>query len=156
MAAKRKDTPKTVCLNRRARFDYEIIDTVEAGIALAGSEVKALREGKGNLTDAYVSLRDGRPVLLQMEISPYSHDRSGTLGTRRARGLLLKASEIARLSARVAEKGLLLVPLSIYFKGPWAKVEVGLGRSRRKGDKRQLLRRREAERDIDRALNRRR
>jgi SsrA-binding protein len=156
MSAKRKSPHTIVCMNRRARFDYEILDTVEAGIALAGSEVKALREGKGNLTDAYVSLRDARPVLLQMEISPYSHDRSGTLATRRARALLLNASEIARLAARVEEKGLVLVPLSIYFKGPWAKVEVGIGRSRRKGDKRQALRRREAERDIDRALRRRR
>jgi SsrA-binding protein len=156
MSPKRKSPHTTVCVNRRARFDYEILDTVEAGIALAGSEVKALREGKGNLTDAYVSLRNDRPVLLQMEISPYSHDRSGTLATRRSRALLLNASEIGRLSARVEEKGLVLVPLSVYFKGPWAKVEVGLGRSRRKGDKRQALRRREAERDIDRALRRRR
>jgi SsrA-binding protein len=146
---------KTVCLNRRARFDYEILDRFEMGMALAGSEVKALREGKGNLADSYVDLRDGRLLLVNMEISPYSHDHSGTLATRRSRPLLMHAAEIRRLATRTREKGLTLVPLSVYFKGPWAKLEVALARGKRKGDKRQAIRKREAQRDIDRARRRR-
>jgi SsrA-binding protein len=147
---------KTVCLNRRARFDYELLDTVEAGISLLGAEAKALREGRGNLTDAYVSLERGRPVVLGLEIAPYSHDATRDRDPRRTRQLLLKAAEIRKLSSRIQEKGLRLVPLSIYFKGPWAKLELALARSKRKGDKREALRRREAERDVQRDLRRRR
>ncbi|MHC4845495.1 MAG: SsrA-binding protein SmpB [Planctomycetota bacterium] len=156
MAERKPATRNVVCVHRRARFDYEIVDTVEMGLVLAGSEVKALREGKGNLTDAYVMFRAGRPVIHNFEISPYSHDRSSTLETRRTRKLLLNASEIRRIQAKTAEKGLSLIPLSIYFKGPWAKVEVGLGRGKRHRDKRQDLRKREAQRDIDREARRRR
>jgi len=147
---------KTVCLNRRARYDYELLDTIEAGISLLGAEAKALREGRGNLTDAYVSLDRGRPVVLGLEIAPYSHDATRDRDPRRTRHLLLKTAEIRKLSGRMKEKGLTLVPLSIYFKGPWAKLEVALARSKRKGDKREALRRREAERDIQRDLRRRR
>jgi SsrA-binding protein len=147
---------KTVCLNRRARFDYEVIEAVEAGIALLGTEAKALREGRGNLTDAYVTLDRGRPVVLGLEIAPYSHDATRERDPRRARFLLLKAAEIRKLAGRIQEKGLTLVPLSIYFKGPWAKLELALARAKRKGDKREALRRREAERDIQRDLRRRR
>jgi len=156
VAQRRSATKNVVCVNRRARFDYEIVDHVEMGLILAGSEVKALREGKGNLTDAYVMFRQGRPVIINFEISPYSHDRSSELETRRPRSLLLNASEIRRMQARVQEKGLSLIPLSIYFKGSWAKVEVGLGRGKRKRDKRQEIRKREAQRDIDRESRRRR
>ena len=147
---------KTVCLNRRARFDYELLEKIEAGISLFGTEAKALREGRGNLTDAYVSLERGRPVVLGLEIAPYSHDATRERDPRRTRALLLKAAEIRKLSGRIQEKGLTLVPLSIYFKGPWAKLELALARSKRKGDKREALRRREAERDIQRDLRRRR
>jgi SsrA-binding protein len=147
---------KTVCLNRRARFDYELIEKVEAGISLLGAEAKALREGRGNLTDAYVSLERGRPVVFGLEIAPYSHDATRDRDPRRTRQLLLKAAEIRKLAGRIQEKGLTLVPLSIYFKGPWAKLELALARSKRKGDKREALRRREAERDIQRDLRRRR
>ena len=156
MAQRKPASVNVVCVQRRARHDYEIVDKIEMGLILAGSEVKALREGKGNLTDAYVMCRDGRPVIINFEISPYSHDRSSELETRRPRKLLLNASEIRRIQARAHEKGLSLVPLSIYFKGSWAKVEVGLGRGRRQRDKRQEIRKREAQRDIDRESRRRR
>ena len=147
---------KTVCLNRKARHDYDVLAKVEAGLVLHGSEVKALREGKGNLVDAYVSLRGGKPVLHNLEISPYSHDTSGGGEAKRSRGLLLHAGEIKKLTQRLREKGLTLVPLEVYFSGPWAKVEVGVCRGRKKADKRQALRKREAQRDIDRAARRRR
>ena len=148
---------RSVCLNRRARHDYDVLQRLEAGLVLRGSEVKALREGKGNLADAYVSLRGGRPILHNLEISPYSHDTSERDGeTRRNLGLLLKAVEIRKLEQTLREKGLTLVPLEIYFHGPWAKVEVGVCRGRRKADKREKLKSREAQRDIDRALRRRR
>ncbi len=147
---------RTVCVNRKARFDYEILDHVEAGLVLAGSEVKALREGKGNLVDAYVMVRDGRAQVLNLEISRYTHDHVSALAPRRVRSLLLHEREIRRLEARVREKGLTLVPLSVYFKGPWAKLEVALARGKRKSDKRETIRRREDQREMDRLRRHRR
>jgi SsrA-binding protein len=154
MASRKPESLNVVCVHRRARHDYDIVDKVEMGMVLTGSEVKALREGKGNLIDAYVMFRKGRPMILNLEISPYSHDRSAELNSRRPRQLLLNASEIKRIQARTSEKGLSLIPVSIYFKGPWAKVEVGLGKGRRRYDKRQQIRKREAQRDIDRESRR--
>ena len=155
MARDKRSKRKTVCIHRRARHDYDVLQKVEAGLVLRGSEVKALREGKGNLVDAYVSLRDEQPKLHNLEISPYSHDATGTGESRRTRGLLMHRSEIRKLAVTLREKGLTLVPLEIYFHGPWAKVEVGVCRGRRKADKREKLKSREAQRDIDRALRRR-
>ena len=155
MAKPKEPTLRTVCVHRKARFDYEIVERVELGLVLLGAEVKALREGKGNLTDAYVAFRRGHPTLINLEISAYSHDRSGQHVPRRPRALLAKAAEARRLEARCKEKGLTLVPLSVYFKGPWAKVEVALARGKSKGDKRQVLKKREAMRDIDRDVRRR-
>jgi len=154
--AARSENIKTVCVNRKARHDYEIVDRVEAGLVLLGTEVKALREGKGNLVDAFVDFKVPLPVLLKFEISQYTHDHTGTSQPRRARPLLLHKQEAVRLQARVKEKGLTLIPLSVYFKGPWAKVELGLGRGKAKSDKRQSLRKREAQREMDRAQSRRR
>ena len=156
MGARADDDRKTVCVNRKARFDYEIVDRIEAGLVLTGAEVKALREGKGNLVDAYVMVRDGRAQVLNFEISRYTHDHAEASAPRRTRGLLLKAQEIRRLQARVREKGLTLVVLSVYFRGPWAKLEVALARGRKKSDKRETLRRREAQRDMDRLKRHRR
>ncbi len=147
---------RSVCVNRRARHNYDVLQKMEAGLILRGAEVKALREGKGNLVDAYVSLRDGKPVLHNLEISPYSHDTGPRDGeTKRSLGLLMKAAEIRKLVQTLREKGLTLVPLEIYFHGAWAKVEVGVCRGRRKADKREKLKSQEAKRDIDRALRRR-
>ena len=156
MARAERSKRLTVCVHRRAKHDYDILQTVEAGLILQGSEVKALREGKGNLVDAWVSLKNNKPLLHNLEISPYSHDNAGSDETRRTRGLLLHKSEIRKLLAGMREKGLTLVPLEVYFHGPWAKVEVGLCRGRRKADKRQKLKSREAQRDIDRAMRKRR
>ena len=156
MARKGAPTRRSVCVHRRARHDYDVLQTLEAGLVLRGTEVKALREGKGNLVDAYVSLRGGKPVLHNLEISPYSHDTSGGGEAKRPRRLLLHAAEINKLTQRLREKGLTLVPLEIYFQGPWAKVELGVCRGRRKADKREKLKSREAQRDIDRAMRRKR
>ena len=157
MPARPDDDRRTVCVNRRARFDYELIDRIEAGLVLTGAETKALREGKGNLVDAYVLVRDGRAQVLNLEISRYSHDhQEAATPPRRTRGLLLKAQEIRRLQARVREKGLTLVPVSVYFKGPWAKLEVALARGKRKGDKRESLRRKEDQREMERLRRHRR
>ena len=155
MAAK-PPGPKVVCVNRKARYDFDVLDRFEAGVSLQGSEVKALREGKGNLVDAFVTLRDGRPTLLDFEISAYSHDRSGSARPRRPRALLMHASEIRKLITRTREKGLTLIPLQVYFKGPWAKVEVGLCRGRRKHDKRELLKAKAEQRELDGMRRRRR
>ena len=153
--AKRGDTRPKVCVNRRARHDYDFEDRFEAGVVLVGSEVKALREGKGNLVDAYVRLRSGRAEVVNLEISAYSHDATGAHEPRRVRPLLLHAAEIQRLERRIKEKGLVLIPLSVYFKGPWAKLEVGVGRGRKRHDKREVLKKKEARRDVDRELRRR-
>lgn len=149
-----RTSDKVVCVNRKARYDYEVLDTVEAGLVLKGSEAKALREGKGNLVDAYALLAADGPILHGFEISCYSHDNAGEISSRRTRGLLLHAAEIRRLKARMREKGLTLVPLRVYFKGAWAKVELGLARGRRKSDKRQQLRAKAAQRDVDQAYRR--
>ncbi len=155
MAAKPTGNQRTVCVNRRARHDYEVQDRVEAGLSLLGAEVKALREGKASLVDAFVTVRGGQARLHAFEVGPYTHDHSGQADPRRTRRLLLNAYEIKRLDAKVREKGLTLIPLSVYFKGPWAKVEVALARGKRQYDKRQSIKRREAQRDIDRATRRR-
>lgn len=146
---------RPVCVNRRARFDYELLDTFEAGIVLTGAEVKALREGQGQLVDAYASLDDDAALLFNFEIAPYRHDHTGRGESRRARRLLLHRAELRKLASRLREQGLTLVPLAVYFRGPWAKLELALARGQRKADKRQKLARREAEREIDRGRRRR-
>ncbi len=155
--ARRKPTdgPKVACVNRRARHDYTIDATIEAGLSLTGGEVKALREGRGNLTDAFARIDRGRPVVLDFEIQPYSKDQTGHTVPRRPRALLLHRAEIRKLVMRLREPGNTLVPLRVYFKGPWAKIELGLAKGRRKQDKRQALREREHEREISRESRRR-
>ena len=157
MASSKQDRRKdrVVCVNRRARYEYQVLDTLEAGLVLTGAEVKALREGKGQLADAYALLSEGRAVLKNLEIAPYSHDHTGESDSKRSRSLLLHAAEIRKILFRLREKGLAIVPLSIYFKGPWAKVELGLVRGRRKADKRQALREKAHKREMDRVQRRR-
>jgi SsrA-binding protein len=157
MSEKPDDRRRIVSVNRKARFDYEILDRIEAGLVLSGSEVKALREGKGNLVDAYVLVRGGKAEVHNLEISRYTHDHVvNSPQPRRTRKLLLHLREIVKLEARVHEKGLTLIPLSIYFSGPWAKLEVALARGKKKADKRETLRRREDQRDMDRLRRHRR
>lgn len=143
--------------NRRARHDYQVLDTVEAGLVLRGSEVKSLRLGQVQLADAYARYADGELWLEGVNISPYqfatgvaAHDPD------RRRKLLLHRDEIDRLQARVAQERLTLVPLRLYFREGRAKVELGLGKARVKGDKRQAIAERDSKREIERALGRHR
>ena len=147
---------RAIATNRRARFEYEILDTWEAGLALLGPEVKALRTGKANLSDAYATVRRGEAFLVNAHISPYEKAGRDNADPRRERKLLLHRREIARLQGAVAEKGLTLVPLKLYFKNGRAKVQIGLARGKRKYDKRQTIRRREEEREIQRGVRGRR
>jgi len=143
---------KLVATHRKARFEYEILEKVEAGIALLGPEVKSLRAGNASLADAYAVVRRGEVVLVNAHISPYAQASRENPDPRRERKLLLHRSEIARLGAKVAERGLTLVPLSIYFRDGRAKVELALARGRRRHDKRDAIREREQEREVRRAV----
>ncbi len=135
--------------NRRARHDYEILDTVEAGIQLRGSEVKTLREGRASLQDAYAEVERGE-VVLHMQIPTYSHTGYEGHEPNRPRKLLLHRKEIDQLARRVAERGLTLVPLRLYFKQQLVKVELGVAKGRRAYDKRQAIAQRDAAREMDR------
>jgi SsrA-binding protein len=145
----RREPPGTVATNRRARHDYEILETVEAGIVLRGSEVKTLREGKASLQDAYATVEGGQAVLY-MQIPAYSHTGYEGHEPTRPRRLLLHRKEIEQLARRVNERGLTLVPLRLYFKSQLVKVELGLARGKRAYDKRQSLAKRDAEREMAR------
>ena len=145
----RRLPPGTVASNRRARHDYEILDTFEAGIALRGSEVKTLREGRASLQDAYAEVQDGE-VILHMQIPAYSHTGYEGHEPTRPRKLLLHRKEIDQLARRVAERGLTLVPLRLYFKQQLVKVELAVARGKRAYDKRQAIARRDAAREMDR------
>jgi SsrA-binding protein len=144
---------KLVASNRRARVDYEILDTFEAGIALVGPEVKSLRAGNANLNDAYAIVRGGEVFLLNAHIGPYEQAGRANPAPRRERKLLLHRAEIARLEGRVAERGFTLVPLELYFKQGRAKVQLGLARGKKAYDKRQSIRERESEREVQRAVH---
>ncbi|MHC4713286.1 MAG: SsrA-binding protein SmpB [Planctomycetota bacterium] len=141
--------------NRKARFNYEIFETVEAGIELKGTEVKSVRAGKVSLADAFARIRDGEMFLFGAEISPYEKAGYARHDPARPRKLLLHSREIARLSGKVSQKGLTLVPLKMYFRRGWAKVEIALARGRQKYDKREAIKRRETQREIKRSVSRR-
>ncbi len=135
--------------NRRARHDYEILDTIEAGIQLRGSEVKTLREGRASLQDAYAEV-DGGEAVLHMQIPAYSHTGYDGHEPTRPRKLLLHRKEIDQLARRLAERGLTLVPLRLYFKHHLVKVELGVAKGKRAYDKRQAIAKRDAAREMDR------
>lgn len=143
---------KLIASNRRARYEYEILDTFEAGIALLGPEVKSLRAGGANLGDAYATVRHGEVFLVNAHISPYAQAGRENPEPRRERKLLLHKREIARLQGQVAERGRTLIPLSLYFKQGRVKVELALARGKRRGDRRETIRRREQEREVEREL----
>jgi len=144
-----------VASNRKARHDYSILDTVEAGMQLTGTEVKSLRLGRASLVDAFAQERNGELFLYAMHIPEYTQGTWTNHEPRRTRKLLLNRLELNRLIGKTREAGLTLVPLSIYFKDGWAKVELGLARGKRDYDKRQDLAKRDANREINRALGRR-
>lgn len=151
--AKKKDAGSDViATNRRARFDYEILESLEAGIALLGPEVKSLRAGRANLGDAYAVIRKGQAWLLNLHISPYEQAGRANPEPTRDRPLLLHRQEIRRLGGKLAERGLTLVPLRLYWKQGRAKVELGLARGKRRHDKRETIRRRETDRELSRAV----
>jgi SsrA-binding protein len=143
---------KVVCQNRKAFHDYHIEETVEAGIALLGTEVKSLREGKANLKDSYVLTKEGEAFLLNCHISPYSHGNILNHDQRRTRKLLMHREEIDKLSGKAATKGYTLIPLKIYFKDSFAKVEIGVAKGKRLFEKRETIKEREARREIARAI----
>jgi SsrA-binding protein len=153
MSAERAEK-KVVASHRRARHDYEILDSFEAGLVLRGPEVKSLRAGRANLADAYAILRRGEVFLVNAHISPYAQASRENPDPRRERKLLLHRAEIARLQGRVEERGLTLVPLEIYFAKGRAKVRLGLARGRRRYDKREAIREREEQRDLQRVMRR--
>ncbi|HYN97803.1 MAG TPA: SsrA-binding protein SmpB [Pilimelia sp.] len=146
---------KVVASNRKARHDYAILDTFEAGLALTGTEVKSLRSGRASLVDAFAQERDGELYLHGMHIPEYAQGTWTNHEPRRTRKLLLKRLEIDRLIGKTKESGLTLVPLQLYFADGWAKVELGLARGKRSYDKRQDLAKRDAQREITRAIGRR-
>ena len=142
---------RAIATNRRARHEYSILETYEAGLALRGTEVKSLRAGLVNFKDSYATVRNGEVWLLGCHINPYSHGTDANHDPERDRKLLLHAKEISRLSGKVAERGLTLIPLKLYFKSGRAKLELGLGRGKKLHDKRSTLREREVKREMDRA-----
>ncbi|HET8661487.1 MAG TPA: SsrA-binding protein SmpB [Micromonosporaceae bacterium] len=146
---------RVIVSNRKARHDYAILDTYEAGIALTGTEVKSLRAGRASLVDAFAQVKDGEIYLHGMHVPEYAQGTWTNHEPRRVRKLLLKRPEIDRLAGKVNESGLTLVPLAVYFSDGWAKVELGLARGKRSYDKRQDLAKRDADREITRALGRR-
>ena len=147
---------KIVARNKRARYDYAIEDVVEAGLVLTGTEVKSLRAGRASLTDGFGLITDSEAWLHGVHIPVYTQGTWTNHTPRRIRKLLLHRKEIDRLASKVSEQGLTLIPLSLYFKDGNVKVELGLARGKRTYDKRQDLARRDAAREIDRALKRRR
>jgi len=148
---------RVVASNRKARHDFSVLETVEAGLVLVGSEVKSLRGGHVQLADAYARVTDGELWLEGVHIAPYAFARGfGAHDPDRPRKLLLHGDEISRLRARVAQDRLTLVPLKIYFKDGRAKVELALARGRKKGDQREAIAERDAKREAARALGRQR
>jgi SsrA-binding protein len=152
MTASATDGIKLVASNRKAYFDYFIRETYEAGLELVGTEVKALREGRVNLKEAYVVIRDGEAWLMEAHISPYSHGNRYNHDPRRTRRLLLHKREIAKLAAATQERGLTVVPTRLYFKRGRAKVEVAIAKGKKTYDKRETERRRDLERETRAAL----
>jgi|TARA_B110000014_G_C20038509_1_gene539625 SsrA-binding protein len=151
------DTEKVVTVNRKAHHNYEIIEKYEAGISLLGSEVKALREGRANLKDSYASIVGNQIVLLNCHIGPYQPaGPNAQHEPERPRPLLLNKREIDKLRGRIVERGFTLVPLRIYFRSGWAKIELGLGKGKRSYDKREAKKQEAVKREIEQELRRRR
>ena len=143
---------KIIAQNRRARHDYFVLEALETGIELVGTEVKSIRTGSVNLKDSWVDIIDGELVVLGMHISPYEKGNIFNRDPVRPRRLLAHKKEIRRLAAQVKQDGLTLVPLRLYFKGSRVKMEVGLCRGKKLYDKRETAARRDAKREIDRAM----
>lgn len=146
---------KSICKNRKARFQYHIEETVEAGLVLTGSEAKSLRAGAANLSDAYAQVQRGEVYLLKAHIAPYTHAGRDNHTPERPRKLLLHRREIDRLGGRLREKGLTLVPIELYWKDGRAKIELGLARGKKLHDKRAAIAERESDRRLRQVVRRR-
>jgi SsrA-binding protein len=156
VAATREAGRRPIASNKRARHDYTILKTYEAGIALVGSEVKSLRSGHASLAGAFVQEHDGELMLHGLHIPEYAYGRYGIRALRqprRTRKLLLHRSEIGKIIGRLGDAGVTLVPLSLYFQDGWVKAEIALARGRRSFDKRQAIAQRDADREIARELS---
>jgi SsrA-binding protein len=149
---KKEIAPKVVATNRRAHYDYAMLETFEAGVVLAGTEIKSVRAGKVSLQDGFARIDKGEGWLENVYIAPYEHGGRDNLESRRRRKLLLNRSEIDKLVGKVQEKGLTLVPLRVYIKRNRAKIELGLARGKQTQDKREALAERDAKRQIEVAL----
>ena len=147
---------KLIAENRRARHEYHLLDRVEAGLVLTGTEVKSLRTGKADLARSYATVRDGEAWLVGLHIAPYDQGTTAGHDPDRDRKLLLHAREIASITGKVKERGLTLVPTRLYFKDGRVKVELALGRGKELHDKRRDVAKRDAQRQIERALRTRR
>jgi SsrA-binding protein len=152
--ANKKDTDgeQIICVNRQARHNYFIDETYEAGLMLVGSEVKSLRDGKANLVDSYAQVRKGEAFLINAHISPYAGANQFNHEPTRMRKLLLHQKEIERLTGKTKVRGLTLIPLKMYCKNGRAKVELGLARGKKLYDKRETLKRKESQREVERAI----
>ncbi len=151
-ASSNKGAEKLIASNRKAFHDYHVLDKMEAGIALTGTEVKSLREGAVNLKDSYITVKNGEAYLFGAHISPYSHGNLQNHDPERTRKLLLHRREIDKLETQVTEKGLTVVPLKLYFKGGRVKAEIGVVRGKKLYDKRESEKRREADREAAAAM----
>jgi SsrA-binding protein len=143
---------KTIATNRRARHEFHILEKFECGLVLHGYEVKSIRQGRVNIQDAYGTVRGKEAYLENMHITPYSHGDLRVIDPLRTRKLLLKRKEIDYLIGKTRERGLALIPLRLYLKGPRVKLEIGLARGKKMYDKREDIAARDAKRDIERAM----
>jgi SsrA-binding protein len=148
----REDEQKYITINRKAYRDYHIEQSFEAGLVLTGTEIKSLRAGRANLQDAYAVVENGEVFLMNAHISPYEHGNRYNPDPKRKRKLLLHMYEIRRLIGKTQEKGLTLVPLRMYFRRGYAKVELALARGKKLHDKRDAIAERQAHRDMERAF----
>ena len=149
------DRGAVVARNRRARRDYHIEETYEAGIKLTGTEVKAVRDGSVNFQDSYAAVENGEVILHNVHIAPYRHGNIHNHEPKRPRKLLLQRREIDRLYGRTREQGYTLIPLKMYFRRGWAKIELAVGKGRREYDKREKMKKEDAERKMRQAMRRR-
>jgi SsrA-binding protein len=150
MIEAKSDEERAVATNRKARHEYFVLETFEAGIALKGPEVKSLRRARASLQESYATLKNGEVWLVDMHISPYEQAAIDAFDPTRVRKLLLHKKEIRRLVGKLAEKGLTLVPLRVYFKNGIAKVELALAKGKRAYDKREAIKRRDTQRELQR------
>jgi SsrA-binding protein len=143
---------KVIADNRKARFDYNILETYKAGLVLEGSEVKSIRQGGANLKESFGRVDKGEVWIYGMHVSPYQTADKQKLDPIRPRKALLKKAEVLKLIGKVAEKGLTLIPLKLFFEGNWAKIEIGLAKAKKKYEKRDVIRRKEVKREIEKAF----